>query len=359
LALLLVLAVVLALVYTQTQWLGPLKQKAIDLASPFYWLTNMPREMSAWSEQRLVPKEQLLQENQALRTELLIQQHRAQQMAAVVAENTRLRQLLNSADKIENRVLVAELTGVAPDPMLHRMLINRGLVDGVYLGQPVVDALGLMGQVVEVGERSSWVILITDTSHALPVQINRNGARLVAEGRGNLYQLALRHVPNTFDIQEGDLLVSSGLGKRFPSGYPVAVVESIKPDKSSPWAEVIAKPLAELNRNRHVLLVFEEAPQLETNLAPGAALTGSGSSGSGAHSSSSNSTSSSSSTSNSSSSSSSSSASSSGKPNRRNRNTSASSSSGAQAVVQPNTQAIPQSPQQFPRQLAASFGGAQ
>ncbi|RYD87810.1 MAG: rod shape-determining protein MreC, partial [Sphingobacteriales bacterium] len=88
---------------------------------------------------------------------------------------------------------------------------------------------------------------------------------IVAEGRGNLYQLGLRHVPNNFDIQEGDLLVSSGLGKRFPNGYPVAVVESIKPDKSSPWAEVIAKPLAELNRNRHVLLVFEEAPQLKSN----------------------------------------------------------------------------------------------
>lgn len=259
------LAVALALVYTQTQWLGPLKQKAIDLATPFYWLANMPREMSAWSEQRLVPKEQLLQENQALRTELLIQQHRAQQMAAVVAENTRLRQLLNSADKLENRVLVAELIGVAPDPMLHRILINRGQMDAVYVGQPVVDAQGLVGQVIEVGEHSSWVILITDTSHALPVQINRTGARLVAEGRGNLYQLGLRHVPNNFDIQEGDLLVSSGLGKRFPNGYPVAVVESIKPDKSSPWAEVIAKPLAELNRNRHVLLVFEEAPQLNSS----------------------------------------------------------------------------------------------
>ncbi len=283
----------LALVYTQSQWLGPLKQKVIDIATPFYWLANMPREMSAWSQQRLVPQEQLLQENEALRTELLIQQHRAQQMAAVVAENTRLRQLLNSADKLENRVLVAELIGVAPDPMLHRILVNRGVLDGVYIGQPVVDAQGLLGQVVEVGERSSWVILITDTSHALPVQINRNGARLVAEGRGNLYQLGLRHVPNNFDIQEGDLLVSSGLGKRFPNGYPVAVVESIKPDKSSPWAEVIAKPLAELNRNRHVLLVFEEAPQLDgsqdatrplsTNAAnpPGAAATSSSASSSG------------------------------------------------------------------------------
>ena len=261
-------AIAIALVYTRTQWLASFKQKAIDLATPFYWLTNMPREMSAWSEQRLVPKEQLLQENQALRTELLVQQRRVQQMAAVVAENTRLRQLLNSADKLENRVLVAELIGVAPDPMLHRVLLNRGQEDGVYLGQPVVDANGLVGQVVEVGSRSCWVMLITDTSHALPVQINRNGSRLIAEGRGNLYQLALRHVPNNFDIQEGDLLVSSGLGKRFPVGYPVAVVESIKPNKSSPWAEVIAKPLAELNRNRHVLLVFEEAPQVAPNKEP-------------------------------------------------------------------------------------------
>lgn len=345
-------AVALALVYTQTQWLGPLKQKAIDLATPFYWLANLPREMSAWSEQRLVPKEQLLQENQSLRTELLIQQHRAQQMAAVVAENTRLRQLLNSADKLENRVLVAELIGVAPDPMLHRILINRGQVDAVYVGQPVVDAQGLVGQVVEVGEDSSWVILITDTSHALPVQINRTGARLVAEGRGNLYQLGLRHVPNTFDIQEGDLLVSSGLGKRFPNGYPVAVVESIKPDKSSPWAEVIAKPLAELNRNRHVLLVFEESPKIQPAKQPAEPLVASSSS------SSSSSTSSSTSSSGAQTSTSSSSSGSGKRSNRRPAGaggTMANSATPANApdAAKPSTEGMPSS---APRAEAASSG---
>ncbi len=260
--LLALVAIALALIYSRTHWFAELQKKALDIVAPFYWLTDIPREIGEWGEKRLVSKEQLLQENQSLHTELLVQQHRVQQMAAVVAENTRLRQLLNSADKLENRVLVAELIGVAPNPMLHRVIINRGQDDGVYVGQPVVDASGLVGQVVEIGSTTSWVMLITDTSHALPVQINRNGSRLIAEGRGNLYQLALRHVPNNFDIQVGDLLVSSGLGKRFPSGYPVAVVESVKPNKSSPWAEVLAKPLAELNRNRHVLLVFEEAARV-------------------------------------------------------------------------------------------------
>jgi rod shape-determining protein MreC len=325
-------AVALALIYTRTPWLGQLKERAIDLATPFYWLTDMPREMGDWGEQRLVSKEQLLQENQALRTELLVQQRRVQQMAAVVAENTRLRQLLNSADKLDNRVLVAELIGVAPDPMLHRVLINRGQVDQVYLGQPVVDANGLVGQVVDIGTHSSWVMLITDTSHALPVQINRNGSRLIAEGRGNLYQLALRHVPNNYDIQEGDLLVSSGLGQRFPVGYPVAVVESIKPNKSSPWAEVIAKPLAELNRNRHVLLVFEESAQTAPggNLANTAAA-GASSSGAvaGASSTSSASSSTSTSTSSSGGKSSSGSTSSSGRTSTSGASSSSSSSSSA------------------------------
>lgn len=258
--------------YAYTPWLARFQSLVLNAVSPFYWLTDMPRQMGEWSEQRLVSKEQLLQENQSLRTELLVQQHRVQQMAAVVAENTRLRQLLNSADKVENRVLVAELIGVAPNPMIHRVMVNRGQQDGVYLGQPVVGSKGLIGQVIEIGDTTSWVLLITDSSHALPVQINRTGSRLITEGRGNLYQLALRHVPNNFDIQVGDLLVSSGLGQRFPVGYPVAVVESVKTNTSSPWADVIAKPLAEFTRNRHVLLVFEEAarraPTVDTTHPP-------------------------------------------------------------------------------------------
>lgn len=257
---------IIALIYSYTDWFGQLRERAIDLRFPFYWLTDVPGDVGQWSEQRLASKTELLEENKALSTEVLVLKRKLQQMAALTAENTRLRQLLNSADTIEDRVLVAELVGVSPDPVSHKVMINRGEVDEVYVGQPVVDAFGLVGQVVEVGKRASVVLLITDSSHALPVQINRNGIRLVAEGQGDLLQLQLRYVSSTLDIQEGDLLVTSGLGQRFPPGYPVAVIESVTYDPGHPFAQVVARPMAELNRNRHVLLVFDRSAEKSSEL---------------------------------------------------------------------------------------------
>ena len=247
----------LALVYIYSDWLAPARNRAADVAYPFYWLTNIPSRVQDWSSGRLTPSEDLRAENASLRTELLIYKREVQKMASMAAENVRLRQLLNSAETIKDRVLIAELIGVSPDPMVHTVMVNKGSADGVYLGQPLLDAEGLMGQVVSVGHNASKVLLITDTTHALPVQINRNGVRLIAEGTGNLYQLRLRHVFSTVDIREGDLLVSSGLGQRFPAGYPVATVESIRYDPGQPFAQVIAKPMAQMNRSRHVLLVFD------------------------------------------------------------------------------------------------------
>lgn len=269
LAVLGVIALVIAVIYSYTSWFDGLRQRAIDLNFPFYWLTDIPNDVEQWTEEHLRSKGELLEENEALRTETLILKRKLQQMAALTAENTRLRQLLNSADTIEDRVLVAELIGVSPDPMKHKIMINRGKVDDVYIGQPVVDAFGLVGQVVEVGERYSMVLLITDSSHALPVQVNRNGVRLVVEGQGSLFELQLRYVSNTLDIQEGDLLVTSGLGQRFPAGYPVALVESVTYDPGRPFATVIAKPMAELNRNRHVLLVFDRSKRSSSDAEVG------------------------------------------------------------------------------------------
>ena len=181
-----------------------------------------------------------------------------QQLGALAAENVRLRQLLNSAKIISDRVLVAELISVSPDPLIHSVTLNKGSADGVYAGQPLLDAHGLMGQVTEVGEFQSRALLITDATHALPVQVNRNGVRAIIEGVGDLYRLDLRHLANTVDIREGDLLVSSGLGQRFPVGYPVAEVVSVERDPGQPFAQVQVRPKAQLNRSRHVLLVFSE-----------------------------------------------------------------------------------------------------
>ncbi|MNH15206.1 Cell shape-determining protein MreC [compost metagenome] len=170
----------------------------------------------------------------------------------------RLRELLNSSALVNEKVEVAELIGVDPNPFTHRILINKGERDGVVLGQPVLDARGLMGQVVELMPYTARVLLLTDTTHSIPVQVNRNGLRAIASGTGNPERLELRHVADTADIKEGDLLVSSGMGQRFPAGYPVATVNEVIHDSGQPFAIVRAIPTAALNRSRYMLLVFSD-----------------------------------------------------------------------------------------------------
>ena len=251
------LLLALVLVDRYTPWLEPVKSRLGVVAVPFYWLSDLPSRLSESAEQGIKSRDDLQQENAALRGELLVLKRKLQQMASLAAENVRLRQLLNSADLIEDRVLVAELIGVSPDPQSHVVMVNKGSSDGVYVGQPLLDANGLMGQVVSVMANASRVMLITDPTHALPVQVNRNGVRAIAEGVGDLYRLQLRHVSPTVDIRPGDLLVSSGLGSRFPVGYPVAEVDSVTMVPGQPFADVVAMPKAQLNRSRHVLLVFD------------------------------------------------------------------------------------------------------
>ncbi|HEY6130962.1 MAG TPA: rod shape-determining protein MreC, partial [Halioglobus sp.] len=166
------------------------------------------------------------------------------------------RALLNSSALLRDDVLVAELIGVSPDPERLQLILNKGESDGVFVGQPLIDASGLMGQVVEVSSDTSRALLITDVTHSVPVQVNRNGVRAIAEGTGALGSLEVRHVSSTTDIQPGDLLVTSGLGGRFPEGYPVAVVKEVERDTGDAFAHVLAVPSAALDRTRHVLLVF-------------------------------------------------------------------------------------------------------
>lgn len=252
-----VLLIALIFISIYTNWLTPVRQQLSVLAVPFYKLTDIPGRLNQWRESTFVSRRDLVLENETLKTELLIHQRKLQQMAALAAENVRLRQLMNATDILQDSVLVAELIGVSPNPLSHTVVINRGANEGVFEGQPVLDAFGLMGQVIEVSEHSSRALLISDATHAIPVQVNRNGVRAIAEGTGDLNRLRLRHVSNTTDIREGDLLVSSGLGKRFPVGYPVAEVESIARDPGQAFATVIARPMARLDRSRHVLLVFD------------------------------------------------------------------------------------------------------
>lgn len=227
-----------------------------NLATPIYWVADIPARVADWGGDNIQSRSALLEENEKLGRENLLLSGRSQQMAALSAENARLRALLNSTALLRNDVLVAELIGISPDPVRHQMILNKGAGDGVYVGQPLIDERGLLGQVVEVSELSSRVLLITDATHSIPVQVNRNGVRAIAEGTGVLGSLEIHHVAATTDIEEGDLLVSSGLGGRFPVGYPVALVSKLSRDPGQAFATIEASPVAALDRSRHVLLVF-------------------------------------------------------------------------------------------------------
>ena len=233
------------------------------VATPVYWVADLPTRLGDWNEIHLQSRSHLLEDNERLLQENLVLQGRSLQMSSLQAENVRLRALLNSTALLRDDVLVAELIGVSPDPVRHQLVLNKGERDGVFVGQPLIDADGLMGQVVEVSAGNSRVLLITDVTHSIPVQVNRNGVRAIAEGTGALGTLEIHHVSATTDIRSGDLLVSSGLGGRFPVGYPVAVVSEVERDPGQAFARIMATPSAALDRSRHVLLVFTAGPSEE------------------------------------------------------------------------------------------------
>jgi rod shape-determining protein MreC len=239
-------------------YLKPVRSEMGLVLTPLYWAADLP--VRAWEAVRdqFSSRTEIMAENERLKAEALLMQRRLQKLAALTEQNVRLRELLNSAALVDDKVLVSELIGVDPNPFTHRILIDKGAKDGVFVGQPVLDASGLMGQVVEVMPYSARVLLLTDVTHSIPVQVNRNGLRAIAMGTGNPERLELRHVADTADIKEGDLLVSSGLGQRFPAGYPVATVTEVVHDSGQPFAIVRAVPTAKLNRSRYLLLVFSD-----------------------------------------------------------------------------------------------------
>jgi len=246
----------LILIDTTTQWLKPIRTWFSGNITPVYSLALFPN----WADELISDissSSSLKEKNKLQNIELLILKARLQKMAELSAENLRLRNLLYASELLKNNVLVAELIGLSPDPLSHTILINRGKDYGVIKGQAILDSEGLMGQVIEVYKSSSKVLLISDSLHAMPVKISRNGVRFVAEGSGNFRNLTLRYVSPSSDIIVGDLLVSSGLGKRYPAGYPVGWVTSINPIKGGSYLNVNVKPTAQLDRSRYLLLVTQ------------------------------------------------------------------------------------------------------
>ncbi len=249
------LAVVLMAMDHRGQYVPRMRHLAGYLVEPVYHVVDWPvgalRDVFGFFRSGTT----LRRENERLRHQLLSQQGKLQRLQALTGENQRLRALLDGVAGQPFEFHYAELIEVDLDPFSHKVIINQGSADGVVAGQAAIDGAGVMGQVEDVHLHYSSVRLISDPSHALPVQLNRTGLRTVAFGMGDTHYLNLPTVPREADVREGDLLVTSGLGDRFPSGYPVAVVASINRQEGQTFAEVRARPLAALDRGREVLLI--------------------------------------------------------------------------------------------------------
>lgn len=240
----------------RTNWTDSAREGLSYIAIPFYWVANQPRNIWQGLDAYFTSRETLMAENERLHSEARVLHGKLQKLVSLTAENVRLRELLSSSTVLQDSVLVAEIVNVSPDPLKQTIVIDKGADDDVYIGQAVIDAYGLVGQVVEVNDAQARVILISDSRHSIPVQVNRNGVRAIAEGAGQIDTLLLANVVATTDVKAGDLLVSSGLGQRFPVGYPVGVVESVVQDPGKPFLNVVVRPSAKLDRSRYVLLVF-------------------------------------------------------------------------------------------------------
>lgn len=219
---------------------------------------------SAFAERR-----SLVQENERLTRQLIISQYRLQNLNALEMENDRLRQLLDSYEEIsDDQVMIAEILKVDLDPYPQRFVINRGSVDQVYVGQPLLDAKGIVGQIRTVSPLTSEAILITEPDHAIPVTVERTGFRTIAEGTGHSSQLRLPYVTISDDVVPGDRLVTSGLGGVYPAGRPVAIVDTFMPQPDQNFALVTATPVSDLQRDQEVLLVWYDAPPLLDDAPP-------------------------------------------------------------------------------------------
>jgi rod shape-determining protein MreC len=229
-----------------------------SLVSPLQYLATTPKQVMTWAAENIVTRRQLLSDNQQYKVEELRFHQQLLELEIIKKENVRLRLLLASPIRGEVKKMVAEIISVDSDPYSQQVVINRGSDDGVFEGQPVIDDEGIVGQILHVGINSSRVILITDVTHAVPVRVSRNGVRLVASGTGQIDRLTHNFVQHSTDVRTGDLLVTSGLGDKYPEGYPVARVTKVSQNDANAFALVQSQPVAKIDRLRYLLLLWPE-----------------------------------------------------------------------------------------------------
>ena len=250
-------ATMMVLDHRETEFLNRVRQVASIIVYPLQVGVDRPFATWRWARETFANRDALLSENDRLKNELRNHDVRLQRMDTLEAENDRLRAMLDSSQRVADRMLVAEILSVDPDPYRQRFTINRGVLNGVYAGQALLDADGVVGQVDIVDALTSQAVLINDANHGLPVAVNRTGLRTIALGTGETGLLNLPYLTNSADVQEGDLLVTSGLGGVFPPGYPVGRVTVVQRRPGQAFAYVLAQPSAGLDRGREVLLVMD------------------------------------------------------------------------------------------------------
>lgn len=229
---------------------------------PLKYIVDWPIKFSRYIFTSLSANQDLIEKNTNLRAKNILLEAKLQKFIDLEKENKELRALLGSNPQPNERILVAQVLLVQAEPYLSQIVIDKGSKDGVYLNQPVIDAKGIVGQVIETDAYTSRVMLVTDSRNAVPVRVVRTGMHAIALGNGALGTLSLTHIPITADIKEGDQLISSGLGQRYPNGYPVGIVKRVSRETANDFAAIVVEPDAQLNRNRLVLLVWPNLAKL-------------------------------------------------------------------------------------------------
>lgn len=264
----LALAIVLMVLDHRGGWMSAIRVQVETAVQPLWRLAGLPAKIGDSVRDTASTRSQLLRENETLRNALLISGARIARLQAAAAENARLRGLLGAVEQNGLDVQLAPVLDIALDPNRQRLILDIGADQGVQVGQPAIDAGGLLGQVIEVRPSTATVLLLTDPDHAVPVAVARNGIRLVAYGRGDRIELA--NVPTSSDVKIGDAIVTSGLGGRFPPGFPVGTLVKLRRDESRAFLVGELRPAAQLDRGRDVLLL-RRAQTTGTVLPPPAA----------------------------------------------------------------------------------------
>lgn len=264
------MAITLLVTDYRTSHLNPVRTLLSRVTYPIQSVASLPIDLVHEIGDSVISYSELQKENQKLKQTQLINDARLLKLDALERENIRLRVLLENSFQLGEQVLVAELLSVKMEAYEHTVLVNKGSSNGIHAKQPVLDANGIVGQVIRALPSSSEVMLITNPDHAIPVEVQRNGLRTIAFGTGQPNRLHLPFLAKNADIVSGDVLVTSGLGGIFPAGYPVAVVDEFEARSDKSFANIYATPTAQLETSREFLIVWNDRNpvQLHTQIAP-------------------------------------------------------------------------------------------